>query len=98
MFRLVVLGLDMTLSEGADGGWGLSFARGDRLSAVGGGGATMALDLYMRAARIRIRPQNLPAAELLVGEGFFRRRGEQAVAMARDRKGTRLDSSHVAFS
>src|SRR5690625_3604315 len=83
MFRLVVLGLDMTLSEGADGGWGLSFARGDRLSAVGGGGATMALDLYMRDARIRIRPQNLPAAELLVGEGFFRRRDEQTVVMAR---------------
>lgn len=82
MFRLVVLGLDMTLSEDADGGWGLSFARGDRLSAAGGGGGTMALDLYMRDARIRIRPQNLPAAELLVGEGFFRRRNEQTVVMA----------------
>src|SRR5690625_7953137 len=73
----------MTLSENADGGWGLSFARGDRLSAGGGGGGTMALDLYMRDARIRERPQNLHAVELLVGEGVFRHRNEQTVVMTR---------------
>src|SRR5690625_7183835 len=37
MFRLVVFGMDMQLSDGADGGWGLCFARGDRRCAVGGG-------------------------------------------------------------
>lgn len=75
-FRLVVLGLDLALAQGDDGRWGMRLEQG---AEMGDDWAERSLagDLTIRDATVRIAPRGLDPIALRLDEGLIRRRGSQ---------------------
>ena len=65
LFNVVVLGLDIELTEDDDGHWGLRLAGGGQLGLGEGSPAERVLtgNLLLRDVRLRVAPRRLPATE-----------------------------------
>lgn len=89
LVSLVVLGLDLVLSEDEQGRWGVQIEGGGQFLAEGDRERALAGDLVVRDARVGLRPRALPETEWRLSEADIRRSAGQTVLVA---------SLHSAFA
>lgn len=80
--RLVAVGLDLALIEQEDGSWGLTLERGGRFDPQTTDAGTLAGDVLIRDARLRVRPRGQPEIGLLLDDAEVLRRGSRTGLLA----------------